>query len=424
MKLNALGLSLLLMMFLAEHAPRMLSSPKLDDVLLTSESITSIREGSAFLQIATLAIVATALARRKSYVQVISSLRRDELIVAYLTFAVLSILYTMEPWLTVRRLTLFFAVVMMGAVIATDSEDRGTTSLLSTLERFGFIYVVVAAIAVLRDALLGFSFITEPWSVYGSSHRDGEVFAITLILGIGRLLGNPYSGNRSARELLWISALFVLLVLTGSRTSILGVGFAVLLMNIRKDRISKTILVMGLFLTLGLLAYAALPATVVQAVVRPETIETLTGRSFLWIYLVSLEGIDPIFGTGFGAFWTSDRIADVEATLGWAAPVSHNGFLDVFLNSGILGLGFHAILLAAAWRRIDSVEPELKKTLIGVLAFVVAQNLTQGSFQNPRMFVEVVFWWILVSLSVARFRKLAPSQPSVLARRNDDISHY
>jgi O-antigen ligase len=74
-------------------------------------------------------------------------------------------------------------------------------------------------------------------------------------------------------------------------------------------------------------------------------LETLTGRVPLWEELIDQASERPWTGVGFGAFWTPERMANVEVAVGWPAVNAHNGFLDEVLATGLPGL----VLLFGAW---------------------------------------------------------------------------
>ncbi len=78
--------------------------------------------------------------------------------------------------------------------------------------------------------------------------------------------------------------------------------------------------------------------------------ETLTGRLPLWGLVISAIADRPLLGHGYSGFWDADSI-DVQylwQRAGWVAPDSHNGYLDIMLQIGLLGIGLYAWL----WARI------------------------------------------------------------------------
>ena len=71
---------------------------------------------------------------------------------------------------------------------------------------------------------------------------------------------------------------------------------------------------------------------------------TLTDRSLIWERLVPLALNRPIIGHGYGGFWTTEMrlLTDAHA---------HNGYLDVILNIGFIGLMFVSAFLLSCCRK-------------------------------------------------------------------------
>ena len=69
---------------------------------------------------------------------------------------------------------------------------------------------------------------------------------------------------------------------------------------------------------------------------------TLTGRVPLWEYLLNnVVPQRPWFGHGFGAAWALDAFREeVRLHVGWASQplIGDNGFLDILIHVGVLGL--------------------------------------------------------------------------------------
>ena len=61
--------------------------------------------------------------------------------------------------------------------------------------------------------------------------------------------------------------------------------------------------------------------------------------------------MNPILGVGYGAFWNLKEAVHLENSIGWAAPSAHNGFIQTFLNTGLVGLIFIFYFLYSFWQR-------------------------------------------------------------------------
>ncbi len=107
----------------------------------------------------------------------------------------------------------------------------------------------------------------------------------------------------------------------------------------------------GLALALGggALVSVAVNLEALLAMLGKET--TLTGRIPMWVSaLTDFASLRPVLGYGMGAFWNSlsNRLA-VQQAAGWGWPVAigDNGWLDVLLSLGGVGLGIFMLLLLA-----------------------------------------------------------------------------
>lgn len=112
---------------------------------------------------------------------------------------------------------------------------------------------------------------------------------------------------------------------------------------------------------------------------------TLTGRTDLWAAVLYKISERPWLGYGYGGFWRSweGESAQVLRIVRWAAPHSHNGFLDLWLDLGLLGLLTFALgFLAVCWRAVICLR--LIRTSEGLLpiaylTFLLLANLTESS---------------------------------------------
>ena len=70
---------------------------------------------------------------------------------------------------------------------------------------------------------------------------------------------------------------------------------------------------------------------------------TLTGRTEFWPKIVEAITKRPLFGYGYKGFWqpwqgASNPAVWIRTNAGWVAPHSHNGFLDLTIDLGLVGL--------------------------------------------------------------------------------------
>jgi len=149
---------------------------------------------------------------------------------------------------------------------------------------------------------------------------------------------------------------------------------------------------------------------------------TLTGRTFIWEdILVNLWTQKPIFGYGFGAIWNQEyyRVL-IQTRHSWAFQVyfADNGFLDLLLNTGLIGLGLflvffvctgiHAFRLLLKQHNMLSVFPVL------VLVYVFWANISYSFLSEVDQFV-----WMLLILSAFLPIKLAGEKATANSKTNN-----
>jgi exopolysaccharide production protein ExoQ len=80
---------------------------------------------------------------------------------------------------------------------------------------------------------------------------------------------------------------------------------------------------------------------------------TLTGRTEIWKQLRSFS-VNPVFGTGFQSFWLGERLQKIWATSNYLYGIneSHNGYLEVLLNLGWIGVALLAVLIVTGYRNV------------------------------------------------------------------------
>jgi exopolysaccharide production protein ExoQ len=111
---------------------------------------------------------------------------------------------------------------------------------------------------------------------------------------------------------------------------------------------------------------------------------TFQSRVALWDELLQIK-INPVFGTGFESFWLGERLRTLWETLGWRVNEAHNGYLETYLNLGLVGLSMLIGLLVATFRkcRLELFRDfEWGRFRIGYLIAVIAYNWTEASFRG------------------------------------------
>lgn len=116
-------------------------------------------------------------------------------------------------------------------------------------------------------------------------------------------------------------------------------------------------------------------------------------------------GERPWLSYGYGGFWLglNGESADVWNAVKWQPPHSHNGFLDLWLDLGLLGLSIFAFsFMAACWRSVAWLRQNHTSEGLWPLAyltFLLLANITESSLLRQN------FLWILyVSITLSTYK--------------------
>jgi len=137
----------------------------------------------------------------------------------------------------------------------------------------------------------------------------------------------------------------------------------------------------------------------------------LTGRTDLWSAALLSISKRPLLGYGFSAFWQgmNGESGSVLDKIGWMAGYAHNGFLDLMLHLGLLGLVTFAVGYLVLWRRalgLHSREPgPVPIWLCMFLIVMLLYNFTEGSILTQNSIYWVLYTSTAVALFPASFRR-------------------
>src|SRR5207302_5968847 len=306
------------------------------------------------------------------------------------------------PLISFKRWIKMFGHPIMALIVLT--EPNLEEALTQLMKRCAYVVIPVSILFIKYFLYLGVRY--DPWS--GSQMRVGvttgknELGADCLIFGFFFFwyllqIWRTERSNRRRNEL-WLIAAFLLMIgwlfhKAHSATSLIcffvGITVVVLLGTrwINKKFIGTYMLAGVVLIVAGELAFG-ISGQFSEALGRNST---LSGRTILWARLLEVH-INPILGTGFESFWLGKRLDQLEGIFFFIPNEAHNGYLEVYLNLGLVGLLIViALLIATYWK----IRPELFRNFewgryrLGFFVAVLLYNCTEAGFRilNPNLLV-------------------------------------
>ena len=132
--------------------------------------------------------------------------------------------------------------------------------------------------------------------------------------------------------------------------------------------------------------------------------ETFTGRTVIWRAVLRAANQNPLFGTGWDAAWHKGVVLtdEIWSDTGFAIYQAHDGYLDMYLQLGLVGLAVLVVMVLGVLAR--SVSLQLRDgggiaawPVLTIVALLVA-NVTESRFATP-------IGWLLVCLAYSFCRK-------------------
>lgn len=339
--------------FLAHHKIAAIEPRALRLVRAGADGIAEATEsGNVYRQIALWALggVSTVLLLTRRGLRIRANGLLGWLLLAYFAWCALSLVWSDEPALTFRRLVAY-SMVCLGA-LATSS--RFSPKDLVSLSFYGCSAYLLAGLAV--QVLQGqFTPLAEGFRFSGTVVPNHQGWNIGLLLIAGCALAA--AGHRRRPVLfMWLAVAGVLLVLTKSRSAVFSAVISLVYFfgsRLPARRLAVVLMIAtsaSLFLALVFgpnlssnLSHLALLGRGDEA-----SAETLTGRSPVWRECMVYAVERPFHGFGFNSFWTPKRVVDISARARWAVPGAHNGYLELVLGLGIVGLALYVAILGGA----------------------------------------------------------------------------
>lgn len=265
--------------------------------------------------------------------------------------------------------------------------------IVSLLTFSAFISLLLCILTVVAFPTIGIdAFQHDAWrGIFGQ--RNNCATTCTLLMVVA--LHSPTRGiieQLIRGSVLFLSGVFI--IMSGSRTGWLLAALALLLTyglrfiaRIRSlDRVLFLAVIAVPTVLLGFLVYSNFN----EVLAAMDRDPTMTQRTIIWAQVIPSIFKHPLLGYGYSAFWkglTGESIQTVLVT-GWMEGQAQDGYLDVLLQLGLVGLiPLIALFLRGLKQAVSHVERrELNSAsllAIVILPLVLAGNISESTLLLP-----------------------------------------
>jgi exopolysaccharide production protein ExoQ len=332
-------------------------------------------------------IAAGMLVLYKRRVSVGAFVRNNRWLTIYLAYCLMAVLWSDFPYVSLKRWIKLLGDPVMALVILTEPDIIESLTVL--IKRAAYVILPVSILFIKYFPPLGRLY--DTWTGgqmnTGIATNKNELGFDCWIIGAVLLWHMAHvfrwePGRAKRNEMMLCGGLIVmnlwLLKMAHSASPLvaLALGTAIVLFLgfrwVQKERVSAYILaavIIGTVAGSGLGLFGGF----IHLLGRNET---FTGRTDIWTMLWNWN-INPATGTGFEGFWLGDRRAAVQ-DLYPGLNEAHNGYLETYLNLGIIGVAITAAMLLATY---------------GKCRRELFHNFEWGRFRMAYLFSFIVYNW-------------------------------
>ncbi len=318
--------------------------------------------------------------------------RKNIWIFLYFLFGMVSFFWSDYPFVSFKRWIKALGNVVMALVVLTEMHPYESFGVI--LRRLAFLILPLSVLFIKYYPALGRAFHYATQTYVGVATQKNGLGQITLIFHIyflWKLLLNSQKGIKSERQLHFSIYLTVLpmiawlLYMANSATAIACMVIASSIILISRlpivTRRPTNIMVLGVVMALVFVVLEVTLGLSKLIIIALGRDPSLTERVPMWHGLLAMQ-TKPVVGVGYESFWLGERLNLLWRVYGTFIQ-SHNGYIDIYLNLGFVGLALMvAIILFGLFKigkqlKIDYPIAILKLTFIII---IVVYNFTESTF--------------------------------------------
>ena len=343
---------------------------------------------------------------------------------AYLGLGLVSVLWSTNPgysllqWLMDVETLVFAFYFVKCFLLLDDFFPESPVRFYHVLGNATFLILSVFLVGLL----------VAPETFYRLTHDGDEArlggfimnpneLGMLCVVGIACLMFNFYRRHRLAWTSVKIGLLLLALLLTGSRSSLVGF-LLIVFFHIQQAGNPR------LKTTANLAALLAVPALVPLVFIKQgglDEVLSMTGRLPFWHALLT-EGLprEPLLGYGFMRISYGEYFQSVHT---YAAQMAHNTFIQVLMNLGLVGFTIVMLQLACTIRAfVQAPSPQLRLLGVGLLIPILINSFTEFGIFGMTNY-GILFYQFLICFGSLRFHALLTSREQQwLLRRRPELA--
>ncbi len=325
-------------------------------------------------------------------------LRNNPWVAIYLAYCFLAVLWSDYPFVAFKRWTKLFGQPVMVLIVLTEPDPM--EAFVRLFKRLAYVWIPISILFIKYFPELGrsYSYWTGQAMNNGINMGKNGLGFDCMVLGFFffwyfLMVRQREKGAARKNELIlcivFLALDYWLLNLAQSSSSLVCTLIAIgvlLFLGLRFVKAQR----IGAYLAAGVVicvlaeALFGIHETVISALGKDPT---LTGRTEVWQFLLKAD-INPVLGEGFESFWLGDIPKTLNAMYDPHSVVfneAHNGYLETYLNLGLLGLMITLGLIVATFLKARQAlinDFNFGRFRLAYLVAILIYNWSEAAFRT------------------------------------------
>jgi O-antigen ligase len=287
-------------------------------------------------------------------------IKQEKFLAIFLIWSLLGMIWSNYPDITFKRWILIFGSYIV--IISIFVHSVSTEDILKYFRIVLFIYIPLSVISILVIPGATQSYQGEfAWRGL-ADHKNGfgQIVLVSSLIYFFSL--HNYESKFKRLDYLMLFTSLILLLGSRSSTSIITlfiIGIIVFFTGVKEKFFIHGIAKWFMYLLVIFLGTIFIGAIFLFPSILENLFNfigkdpTFTGRTDLWADVISIVSSKIIWGVGYGAFWVpnSSQLNYIYQIYIWLPQQSHNGYIDITIETGLVGLSIFISMLIAYFHR-------------------------------------------------------------------------
>ena len=349
-----------------------------------------------------------------------------KLVTAFPIIALLLFPVSQQPTRTISSAALLLGGVLLLYYIMSRYTIDQVLELFLVLGAVTIVASIVFALALPRYGLDRMGGHDTAWKgIFSAKNYLGNLALFFLTAAVSYRPRNPFLRSvRLAQIVFCLAAIAFSRAATAYTLTAVYAAYFVIIRTLRCFR-KKDYLVAGLALLVVVSTVAAVIALWPELLISVLGKDlTLTGRTGIWSAVLDSIAKRPLLGYGYQAFWLGleGESYRIILAVSWVLAQAQNGFLDVMLEMGTVGLAIVLLVFGFAFRDAaacllrsrDDTQLRAVEWYLAIVILTLIYNLDESFLFDPKHLGSMFFLLACVGLKMEWLRlRVSPAQQPI-----------